>query len=70
MRHDIVTILDAAFPETLEIEIDAQPDLFLAAFRHFLKGDKKLPPVLRDLSTRDVKELRAAFEESALGLLT
>ena len=63
-----VTILDASFPETLEVETDAQPELFLAAFRHFLKRDKKLPPVMRDLAARDLNELRAAFAESALGL--
>lgn len=65
-----VTILDAAFPETLEIESDAQPDLFLAAFRYFLKCDKKLPPALRDVPASEVNELRSAFAESALGLLT
>jgi hypothetical protein len=64
-----VTILDASFPETVEVEIDAQPDLFLAAFGHFLKRDKKLPPILRDLTAQDLKELRAAFAESALSLL-
>ena len=70
MSHAGVAILDASFPETLEVEVDAQPELFLAAFRYFLKRDKKLPPVMRDLSAREVNELRAAFAESALGLLT
>lgn len=65
-----VTILDASFPETLEVEAEAQPDLFLAAFGYFLKREKKLPPVMRDLAAQDVNELRAAFAESALGLLT
>jgi hypothetical protein len=65
-----VTILDASFPETLEVEIKAQPNVFLAAFRHFMKRDKKLPPVLRDLAAVDVKELRAVFAKSALSLLT
>ncbi len=45
-----VTILDASFPETLEVETEAQPDLFLSAFRYFFKRDKKLPPVMRDLT--------------------
>jgi len=63
------SILDAAFPETLGIPIEAQPALFLAAFRHFLKRDQKRPSAMRDLSAVDVKELRAAFVESALGLL-
>jgi hypothetical protein len=65
-----ITILDASFPETLEVDGEARPDLFLAAFRHFLKGDKKLPPVMSDLTARDVNELRTAFAESALSLLT
>jgi hypothetical protein len=65
-----VTILDASFPETPEVESDAQPDLFLTAFRYFLKRDKKLPPIMRDLTAKDVNELRATFAESALGLLT
>jgi hypothetical protein len=65
-----ITILDASFPETLEVESEARPDLFLAAFRCFLKRDKKLPPVMSDLTARDVNELRAAFAESALSLLT
>lgn len=65
-----VTILDASFPETLEVESDAKPDLFLAAFRYFLKRDKKLPLIMRDLTAKDVNELRATFAESALSLLT
>jgi len=65
-----ITILDASFPETLEVEGEARPDLFLAAFRYFLKREKKLPPVMSDLTARDVSELRAAFAESALSLLT
>jgi hypothetical protein len=64
-----VTILDASFPETLEIESEAQPGLFLSALRYFLNRDRELPPALRDLLAADVKELRAAFAESALGLL-
>jgi hypothetical protein len=65
-----VTILDASFPEAIEVESDVRPDLFLAAFRHFLKRDKKLPAVLSKLSASDVSEMRAAFADSALSLLT
>ncbi|MDB5324305.1 MAG: hypothetical protein JWN40_5936, partial [Phycisphaerales bacterium] len=65
-----VTILDASFPETLDVESDAQPQVFLAAFGYFMKPGKKLPPVLRDLAAVDIKELRAVFAESALSLLT
>jgi hypothetical protein len=64
-----VTILDASFPESLEVESDIQPELFLSAFRYFLKRDNELPPAMRELPAADVKELRAAFAESTLGLL-
>ena len=64
-----VAILDASFPQTLEVESEAQPGLFLAALRYFLKRDKNLPSPMRDLSKADVEELRAAFAESSLGLL-
>src|SRR5258706_2082727 len=64
-----VAILDASFPQTLEVESEAQPELFLSALRYFLKRDKKLPSVMRDLSAADIEELRAAFAESSLGLL-
>jgi hypothetical protein len=65
-----VTILDASFPETLDVESEAQPQVFLAAFGYFMKPGKKLPRVLRDLAAADIKELRAVFAESALSLLT
>ena len=64
-----VSILNATFPETIEVEIDAQPELFLAGFRFFLSGEKKLSPTLRRMSAPDIKRLRAAFAESALSLL-
>ncbi|MEA2711991.1 MAG: hypothetical protein QOF78_4592 [Phycisphaerales bacterium] len=70
-----VTILDASFPQTIEIDSDAQAELFLSALRYFLTIDKKLPPApapplaMRDLPAADVKALRAAFAESTLGLL-
>ncbi|HSZ59071.1 MAG TPA: hypothetical protein VK797_25745 [Tepidisphaeraceae bacterium] len=65
-----VTILDASFPQTLEVESEARPDLFLSAFRYFMKRDKKLPPAMRHLTAADAKELRAVFAASVLGLLT
>jgi hypothetical protein len=65
-----VTILDAGFPESLGVERDSQPDLFLSAFGHFLNRDKKLPVALVDLRPADVKALRTAFGESTMGLLT
>lgn len=69
VSDDGVTILDASFPEVLEVDPEAKPVLFLAAFRHFTDGDSGLPPVMRDLSAADVDELRAAFVESSLSLL-
>ena len=64
-----ITILDASFPETLKIAGEAQPGLFMAALRHFMKGGKKLPPAMRALSAAAVKELRAAFADSSLRVL-
>ncbi|HEX8913296.1 MAG TPA: hypothetical protein VF796_13125, partial [Humisphaera sp.] len=64
-----VAILDAAFPESVEAEPEAQVGLFQSAFAHFLKPAKKLPPAMRGLSAADVKALRAAFAESVLGML-
>ncbi|HSU68400.1 MAG TPA: hypothetical protein VLJ39_16090, partial [Tepidisphaeraceae bacterium] len=64
-----VVILDASFPESMDVEPESQPDLFLSAFGHFFRGDKKLPPAMRGLSPADVATLRSVFAESALGLL-
>jgi hypothetical protein len=66
---EAVTILDAMFPESLGIDRDSQPDLFLAAFEYFMNGAKKLPKELGGLRPADLKSLRAAFGESMLGLL-
>jgi hypothetical protein len=65
-----VAILDAVFPEMIDADGDARAELFLAAFRHFLKGGKKIPSALRGLSPREVRELKTAFAASALGILT
>jgi hypothetical protein len=65
-----VTILDASFPDTLDVEGDDQPDLFLAAFRYFMKPGGKRPAALRDLSPAHIEELRAVIAGSSLGLLT
>jgi len=65
-----VTILACTFPETLEVESEAQRDLFLAACRYFMKPGKALPAALRNLSATDIKQLRNAFAESSLSLLT
>ena len=70
MTESGVAILDASFPETLETDSEAQPELFLAAFRYFLRRDKKLPSAMRGVSKEVLNELRAAFAKSALSLLT
>jgi len=62
-------ILDAVFPESLEAALDDQADLFLSAFAHFSKRDKKMPRSLRDRPAADLKLLRAVFAASALGIL-
>lgn len=67
---DGVAILDAAFPETVAVDPDDQPALFVAAFAHFLKRGKRRPAALRGLSAEDVDDLRAAFAGSILSLLT
>ena len=65
-----VTILDASFPQAVEVDSEAQSELFLSAFAHFAKGGKKAPAAMRGLSAADVKELRGTFARSALGVLT
>ena len=70
VSDDGATILGTVFPETLDVESEAQADLFLTAFRYFMERGGKLPPALRGLSTADIGELRAAFAESPLSLLT
>jgi hypothetical protein len=67
--EDGVAILDCSFPETLEVDSEAQRDLMLAVCRYLMHPSKKLPRVLRDLSTTDIKELRNVFAESSLSLL-
>ena len=64
-----ITILEASFPVTLEIAGEAQPELFTAALKHFMKGDRKLPPAMSAQPAAAVKELRAAFAKSGLRVL-
>jgi hypothetical protein len=63
------TILDAIFPETLDIPEEDQPSLFMAALRHFLTSSKKAPAALRRLSSDDCNGLRTAFATSSLRVL-
>ncbi|QOV89876.1 hypothetical protein [Humisphaera borealis] len=65
-----VAALDAIFPQTVEVDAEEQPELFVAALKHFMSGSKKPTSVLKGLSAQDVKELRTAFAESSLRVLT
>ncbi len=62
-------LLDARFPPTLAIANEAQPHLFVAALRHFLRGGRQVPAPLRGLAAAELEQLRVAFDESSLGLL-
>ncbi len=59
-------ILDAYFPEELEVASEEQPDVFIAALRHLMEGGKKTP---RGISAAQVKRLSAAFAASSLRVL-
>jgi hypothetical protein len=64
-----IAILDACFPETLDIEMEEQPELFIATLRHFMSGAKKTPAALRALSPAQLEELRAVFAASSVRVL-
>jgi hypothetical protein len=65
-----VSVLDAIFPEELDVESNARPEVFLSAFRFFLSRDKRLPTLLRDIPPKQLKAVRSVFAGSALGFLT
>ncbi len=65
-----VWFFDARFPETIDVEVEAQPALFLSALRHFMKPARKLPAALQRLSPTDAKDLRDTVAGSALGILS
>lgn len=64
-----ITLLDAAFPESLGMEVEAQPEVFLTALQHFMSGSAKVPAVLRQLSAQELDALRKAFDHSSLRVL-
>jgi hypothetical protein len=66
---DGVAILDAQFPGVLNVDIEEQPEIFVAALRHFMEGGRKAPPALHALSGAKLGRLRAAFAESSLRVL-
>ncbi len=62
-------ILDACFPEELEIDIQEQPELFIAALRYFMQGGKGTKSELRTFSGTQINSMRAAFLNSSLRVL-
>jgi len=61
-----VAILDAVFPQELDIDFDDQPGVFLAALRKILDADFKVPMGFPD---DGLEQVRSALAESSLGLL-
>ena len=64
-----IAMLSACFPESLGVDIEAQPEVFLTALQHFMGSGAKVPAVLRSFSTDEVKALREAFVASSLRVL-
>jgi hypothetical protein len=61
-----VAILDAGFPQELDVDFDEQPTVFLTVLRKILDADFKVPSGF----PKDALEpIRSAFAESCLGLL-
>ncbi len=69
VTEGVAVILDACFPEGMQIADDEQPDVFIASLRHFLVGGKKAPAALKALTAAGKKELRGVFAASSLGVL-
>ncbi len=70
MAEDGISILDAQFPETIDIPEEDQASLFQEALRYFLVGGKKIPATLKKLPPGDLQDLRDAFTNSSLRILT
>ena len=61
-------ILDARFPDDLDVPEEEQAALFLAALNHFLVGGG-VPKELKSQSKKNLRSLRGAFEASAWQVL-
>ena len=61
-----VVILDAVFPQELEVDFDEQPGVFLAALRKIMDADFKVPG---DFPKAALESIRSAFAASSLGIL-
>lgn len=67
---DSTWLLDAEFPEALSVPCEQQPECFVAALEHFLKG--RSGGVARgsiSLSPSDLEQLRGLFEKSSFRAL-
>jgi hypothetical protein len=65
-----MSILDAEFPEELDIPIDRQPELYSAALRHFVEAEGSAARFdSYSLSPTDIELLRASFTQSSLRAL-
>jgi hypothetical protein len=56
-----ITLLDANFPETIDIEIDQQPQLLIAALKQALEGNADVDDLAEEIS-----EIQAVLEASCL----
>lgn len=61
-------ILNAEFPDDIELPPDEQAPLFLTALNYFLVGGNT-PPELKSVSKKNLSSLRAALESSAWKML-
>jgi hypothetical protein len=60
-------ILDAEFPEEIDLPEEEQAEVFLGVLRHLLKGGKgRLKVGNRTLAATDIEAFRAALARSAL----
>jgi len=64
-----ITILDASFPESLDVAPDAQPDMLISALRHLMIGSKKAPSKSSGLTLDEMIEIQSALTASSLRVL-
>ena len=63
-----VWILDAVFPEELELDEESKPGVLLLSLRYFLTGGK-IPKELKKLGKKELALLRESFENSSWRVL-
>ena len=63
-------LLDARMPEEIEVDLEEQIEVYLAALRHFLAGEgEDLPEQLASLSAEDIEAIRESFLRSSWRVL-